>query len=436
MLIAYIAIAAICFASVYWMLPDRFRIPFVAVAGIVTLLAISPISFAIYVALLAFILFCLRRIEVQKIRFWFWAATVGALAPLVYFKVFYAEIPLGLSYFTLTLLGFFYDSYRGQIPSGVSSGQVLTFTIFLPIVPMGPIERFNRLSKTLFAKKIWSHLRASEGVFLIALGLFKKFVVADRLSDFVVDAQRNYLHFAGFQLWFYLVAALIQIFCDFSGFIDIVRGFSKLLGIEILDNFDQPYFARSIPDTWRRWHISLVDWLRDFLYNPIALKTKNLYLASGTVMLAVGMWHDVSWNRFFWAMFWTALFSISVFMRRRNWKLKIPTIFMVLAVCAAMALSTLFFLPKDVSEFKNLLLNLIRPDGYHLRDFFATLGFSTSDTTVFAIGFVLIAMIETLHRRVSPRSSISFFIATAIALLVLTAAFGVGKSTAFIYLRF
>ncbi len=445
MITTYITLLALIFLYLYWILPNRFRFPLILVANLLVLVWFDKATLAVFLVDAVIVLISSVRVarldstkEKTKRRTWLAFVTLALLSPMVVTRVLASTDstvvrPVALSYFTLMLLGYFLEGYRGTIKPLALDGTVVGFSSFFLISTMGPIERYQRLAPQLREPRRLNYSRAIDGLFLISLGVFKKFVIADRLASFVADPNHQYLHYAGLELWFFCVLAFIQIFCDFSGWIDIIRGFAKLMGIELVDNFNQPYFARNIPDIWRRWHISLVDWLRDFVYTPVALRTKNLYLATFLVMLLVGLWHSFTWNALAWAVYWSALYSLAILFRQKGWSSHLPSLVKSVGVFAVMALSTVLLLPRNLGELSGVLSNLIRLhkagepgifDGTHL---------ARIDSTIALIGFGLVIGLETLHRRA--RSKYLFALLAAIILL-LTMSFATGSSKAFIYLRY
>ncbi len=444
MLTFYIFAFALIFLYLYWQVHPSYRSVLILAANFITLALFSlfgtgSLSLVFYIFIAALIYLCANFVsrfnpvtQRRERRGVLFIATCVSLAPLIYFKIFHLSIPIGLSYFSFILLGYFLDVYRKPDTPHRSIRDFLTFSSFFPVLAMGPIERTHQLAPQLRNPENWNHKRAIEGLFLVALGIFKKFVIADRLLEYTVDSNHAVLNDTGFSLWIFCILSFIQIFCDFSGLIDIVRGYAKLLGIEVMKNFDQPYFAPSIPEIWRRWHISLVNWVRDFVYNPIALKTQNLYLASFAVMLIVGLWHSVSWNGLLWAFYWSSLYAVSIFMRKRNWKTPLPKVLKVLGVFLLMSLSTIAFLPQTLHELTQLAGQLFNFD-HPLA--FSPNRLSAIDLKISLLAFVAIVAIETTHLRAKKLKS-SFEGILAILLILATVAWGIGDSKAFVYLRY
>lgn len=444
MLTIYLGIVLILGAALFWALPSRVRPHLILIGNFAFLAWLGWLSFVLYAALFVIVVVAARQAR-NKITMLI--TVLITLAPLLYFKVgrsafgLESTVPLGLSYFTLMLLGFYFDSYRGSVTKSEPLQNAFSFSSFFPIAAMGPIERIKRLSPQLAKPAEWNHGRAGEAVFLISLGLFKKFVIADRLSDFVVDSPRHALQFDGVELWIFMFVSFVQIYCDFSGFVDIARGYAKFIGIEVLDNFDQPYLSRNIPEIWRRWHISLVEWLRDFVYNPIALRTRNLYLATAAVMFSVGCWHDISWRSVGWSAYWSVLYGGSIMLRKRGLNVRLPASIKIVLTVLAISFSTFFFLPRSISELGRLTWNLFSVSHFSEGRLFQNITLSSSDAIIAAVACAFVVAFETWQRQFNAASRpasvrVSVFIFVAALLTMATIAAGVGDSKAFFYLRF
>jgi alginate O-acetyltransferase complex protein AlgI len=211
----------------------------------------------------------------------------------------YLVIPLGISFFTFELIHYAVDTYRGKKPV-FNLLDYFLFIMYFPTLIAGPIKRFEnfvpQLKKLKFDQTLFS-----EGVLLIIKGLFKKIVIANTLSNF---ANYGFDHTSNALIIFIgLYAFSLQIYFDFSGYTDIGRGSSALFGIKIPENFLQPYFSESIQEFWRRWHITLMSWLRDYVYIPLGgsrkRKTMNIFI----VFLLSGLWHGAAWHFIFWGIY-------------------------------------------------------------------------------------------------------------------------------------
>lgn len=230
-------------------------------------------------------------------------------------------LPVGISFYTFQTLSYTIDVYRGERPPERHLGIFALYVSFFPQLVAGPIERSTRLLPQFFEKKGFEYGRAVEGLRLILWGLFKKVVIADRLALYV---DRVYDHPDAFHGWPLIVATYFfafQIYCDFSGYTDIARGSAKVLGYDLMENFRRPYFARSIADFWRRWHISLSTWFRDYLYVPLGgnrVGRWRRYYNLIVVFVLSGLWHGANWT----FMIWGALHGLYMVVSRvtQNWR--------------------------------------------------------------------------------------------------------------------
>ncbi|WP_233702481.1 MBOAT family O-acyltransferase [Hyunsoonleella flava] len=212
-------------------------------------------------------------------------------------------LPVGISFYTFQTMSYSIDIYRGELKPTRSFINFATFVSFFPQLVAGPIERASNLIPQIEEQRKWIHNRFKDGFFQILIGFFRKVVVADGIGA-VIDGIYNEpdIHNAS-SILMAVVLYSFQIYFDFSGYSDIAIGTAKLLGFDFKRNFNLPYFSVSITEFWRRWHISLSTWLRDYLYIPlggnrkgIVLQYRNLFIT----MLLGGLWHGSSWNFVVW----------------------------------------------------------------------------------------------------------------------------------------
>lgn len=178
-------------------------------------------------------------------------------------------IPLGISFYTLALLGYLIDVYRHNYAPEKNFFKFLLFSSFFPHILQGPIARYDQLSGQFLEKHRLVYDRTMYALQLMVWGYFKKMIIADRASIFVDTVYSSYGIVGGTELLIASIFYTIQIYADFSGCMDLASGVANLFGIELIQNFRQPYLSRTIKEFWRRWHISLSSWYRDYLYIPI-----------------------------------------------------------------------------------------------------------------------------------------------------------------------
>jgi alginate O-acetyltransferase complex protein AlgI len=212
-------------------------------------------------------------------------------------------IPVGISFYTFHGLSYIIDVYYGKIPPEKDFIVYTGFVCFFPLLVAGPIERATHLLPQIKKKREFDYNKAVDGMRQILWGLFKKVVIADNCAEYAnVIFNNSGLH-SGSELAFGAFFFTIQIYCDFSGYSDIALGTARLFGIELLRNFAFPYFSRDIAEFWRRWHISLSNWFRDYLYIPLGgsrggiwMKIRNTFI----IFLVSGFWHGANWTFIIW----------------------------------------------------------------------------------------------------------------------------------------
>jgi len=228
-------------------------------------------------------------------------------------------LPVGISFYTFQTLSYTVDVYRKRLPPSRDLLDFALYVMFFPQLVAGPIERAERLLPQMQAVSREPWRPDLTGLGLIALGLFKKIVLADGVRSYAVALSAPDRAYPA-ALWFATYAFAFQIYWDFSGYSDIAVGLARLLGVDLMSNFRAPYAATGPSDFWRRWHISLSEWLRDYLYIPLGgnrggeLRTqRNLFLT----MLLGGLWHGAAWHFVLWGAFHGLLLVVARALARR-----------------------------------------------------------------------------------------------------------------------
>ena len=212
-------------------------------------------------------------------------------------------LPVGISFYTFQTLGYVIDVYKGKVPAEHHFGYYATFVSFFPQLVAGPIERTNSLLPQIKERHYFDYEKATYGLKLMAWGYYKKLVIADAVSAYVSHIYDSPQKYAGFSLVLATLLFSIQIYCDFSGYSDIAIGTAKLFGITLTTNFRSPYFSDSIKEFWRRWHISLSTWLRDYVYIPLGGNQRGRLRNAGNLLitfLVSGLWHGANWTFVVW----------------------------------------------------------------------------------------------------------------------------------------
>lgn len=212
-------------------------------------------------------------------------------------------MPIGISFFTFQIIAYIIDVYNGEQKAEKNFIRYALFISFFPKISQGPIERAKDFMCQLYDKHKFDIENVKSGLLLMLWGYFKKLVIADRAAIFVSDIFDHYVHYSGAYIFIATLFFTIQIYCDFSGYTDIAVGAARVMGFRLQNNFKNPYFASTISDFWRRWHISLTSWLRDYIYIPLGGnrcgKIKRDINLMITFLLS-GLWHGASWNYIFW----------------------------------------------------------------------------------------------------------------------------------------
>ena len=214
-------------------------------------------------------------------------------------------LPVGLSFHTFQAMSYTIEVYRGNQKAERHLGIYALYVMFYPQLVAGPIERPQNLIHQFYEKHYFDCQRVIAGLKLMLWGLFKKVVIADRASSLVDIVYNNPSQFTGLPLIIATVLFAFQIYCDFSGYSDIAIGSAEVMGFRLMKNFNRPYAAISIPDFWKRWHISLSTWLKDYVYIPLGgnrVSRYHHYFNIFFVFLVSGIWHGANWTFVFWGI--------------------------------------------------------------------------------------------------------------------------------------
>ncbi|MCF6133015.1 MBOAT family O-acyltransferase [Flavobacterium wongokense] len=276
-------------------------------------------------------------------KFWLWMTVIISLAFLGIFKYYdffavsFAELasgfglhldplllklilPVGISFYTFHGLSYIIDIYFKRIEAEKNFIDYFLFVSYFPLLVAGPIERATHLLPQLKVKREFDFEKAKEGIYQIIWGLVKKVVVADTCAMYANAVFDNYNSMNSLSLVLGAVYFAFQIYGDFSGYSDIALGTSKLFGIDLLKNFDFPYFSRDIAEFWRKWHISLTTWFRDYIYIPLGgsrgsklFQIRNVFI----IFLVSGFWHGANWTFIAWGLI-NALYFIPLLVLNRS----------------------------------------------------------------------------------------------------------------------
>jgi len=311
---------------VYYALPKRYRYIGLLAASYCFYMSCS-LQYTIILIALTFITYLgALGIEKRYKKICFLASIIVSLAVLFYFKYWlFATVninyilnilhiqqlstnynillPIGISFYTLQSLGYLIDVYKGNTPPERNFMKYALYVSFFPTILSGPIERSNNLLKQIQNGTDFSYDGVKKGFLYIILGYFEKILIANRLAQMVDYAFSSYAELTGSAIVFAMVLYALQIYMDFAGYSFLALGISKTLGIDLIENFKQPYFALNIKDFWRRWHISLSRWLRDYIYIPLGgshCSKIRTFLNILITFLISGLWHGASWCFILW----------------------------------------------------------------------------------------------------------------------------------------
>lgn len=317
---------------IYFLIPQKIKYIWLLVASYYFYMSWNP-RYAILIALSTFITY-LSGILIEKAqgigmkKLWVALSFISNLSILFYFKYFdfFLEnlnrvvsrfgvqtinnpfdvlLPVGISFYTFQALSYSMDVYRSEIKAEKNILKYALFVSFFPQLVAGPIERSKNLISQISQPHYFDIKRVQRGLALMLWGFFMKIVLADRLAVIVDTVFDNYQVYGGFYIIIAIVFFGFQIYCDFGSYSNIAIGAAEVMGFSLMKNFEQPYLATSATDFWRRWHISLTSWFRDYLYIPLGGNRKGKlrkYINILIVFSVSGLWHGASWSFVFWGM--------------------------------------------------------------------------------------------------------------------------------------
>ncbi len=385
-------------------------------------------------------------------------------------------LPMGISFYTFKTMGYIIDVYRGKYEPERNIGKLALFVSFFPQLIQGPISRYDDLSKSLYQEHSFDSQTFSYGFQRVLWGYFKKLVIADRIVAAVLTITRNPDIYDGVYVFVGMVFYAIQLYADFTGGIDITIGVAQMLGIEVKENFIRPYFSKSIVEYWRRWHITMGTWFRDYIFYPLSVckpmlnlskasrnrfgdkigKRVPVYLATMMVWFTTGIWHGSSWNFIVWGLLNGVVILISQELEplyaKFHQKVKIGDtfgfrLFRVIRTFLLMSSLRILDCYRDVGiSFKMFFTMFTKPDIRVLFDgSLLKLGLDASDYVVLIIGVIVLLTFSLIQRKGSVREMLSYnsavlrysiYIILFFSVLIF-GAYGIGfDSNQFIYNQF
>lgn len=318
-------------------------------------------------------------------------------------------LPIGISFYTLQIIGYLLDVYKGKIQPEKHLGFFALFACFFPQLSAGPIERASSLIPQLKKERVFEYGQIAEGAKLFAFGLFKKMVIADNLGIIVDRGFSTLPDHKGISLIFIIFFYSWQIYMDFSGYTDMARGVAKMVGINLMENFNLPYLASSIQDFWRRWHISFSSWLRDYIYFPLGGSRGGLIKTIVNTLIVFtlsGLWHGASWNFVVWGLLHGIGISAERILKKiTNGHISIPHFIKIMYAYSMITIFWIFFRAPTFHDALYILRNafvgaknFISP-GYIWASLIHLFVFNTVEIII-TFGLVLIAVsLEVIQRR-------------------------------------
>ncbi len=327
-------------------------------------------------------------------------------------------LPVGISFYTFQAIGYIIDVYRGETKSEKNLLRYALFISFFPQLVAGPIERSKNLLQQVHRACYFDAERIVKGLLLMGWGFFQKVVIADRIAILVTEVYDNYAAHTGVEIAIATILFAFQIYCDFAGYSDIAIGAAQVMGFELMKNFRNPYFSCSVTEFWRKWHISLTTWFRDYIYIPLGgnrcgkwKKYRNILMTFGLS----GLWHGASWNFVVWGAlngFYQVIGDLTKGFREKiHTCLKIKTeklwyrIFQGIITFVLVDFAWLFFRASSFHEAINMIVYAIRNIGIASTRF-ESFAMDKKDLFVLLIALIVLAVVDYWKDKVDLREII------------------------------
>lgn len=379
----------------------------------------------------------LRLGVVLIILFWLYAKIGDAAMEAVVsiFRMekieFQALIPLGISYYTFSVIGYMADVYWRKEEAEKDYLKLLLYMIYFPHILQGPISRHKRLASQLTEGHAFRYRNLCHGLQRMGWGYFKKLVIADRLALLTGEVFGNYTSYEGFVFVIALVCAAIELYCDFSGCMDIALGISEALSIRLDENFQRPFFARNAAEFWRRWHITLGAWFRDYIFMPLVIspgltkfcqavkekfgnqiaKRLMTIVPLAVVWMLTGLWHGTGMNYILWGIYWGTLIILSTIFgpemkkwtKKRKWNTESRwfRIFQTVRTFLLFLISRLLTAPGDIGVTLGIAKRMFAGwnPGVLFDGTLCRIGLDKPDMWVVAIAVLILWTVEILQER-------------------------------------
>ena len=339
---------------VYFILPQKLRWGFVLLASLYFYTNIQPVFtlllLGVSVVTYSFALFIDKAKSYRKKEVFLCTGLILILLPLFFFKYYnfvndsiYAllelaglrwrlpqinwMLPIGISFYTFMAIGYIVDVYNEEIEAEKNLGFITLFLSYFPLVLSGPIERAPSMLSQFKNKMVFNYPMAVKGFQMILWGYFMKLVVADRLSIFISPILLNIDQNTGGTILLATMLYPMQIYCDLGGYSLIAIGAASVMGLKVRPNFNRPFFAMSVSEFWRRWHMSLISWILDYVYTPLSFslrryKMKGVVFTIVLTLFIMGMWHGASLTFLVWAFYQGVFISLEAITKKRKFEIE------------------------------------------------------------------------------------------------------------------
>lgn len=388
--------------------------------------------------------------------------------------VFRLVLPLGISFYTFQAMGYVIDVYRGKFPPERNFAKFALFVCFFPQILEGPIGRYGDLAPQLYEPHDFDYDNAKYALQLMLWGYFKKVVIADRAGLLVGIVYRSYRSYSGLQNALIAVVYAVQIYADFSGCVDIATGAAQFFGIRLAKNFDRPYFSKNVAEFWRRWHITLGTWFRDYLFYPVSLskggmrfgkfcrkhfgtyfgKNAPAVLGLSVVWITTGLWHGADWHYVMYGVYYGVMIIAAMLCRplfqKINNALHIRTtgfgfrLFRTLRTFVLVCLGFILFRAESLGKALDIMKLIFTNYQPAVSASFFTKDFSKTDLIVLILSTGVLLCISLLQRNRKIRVSLAqkplvlrwTVYCTAVLCVIFFGVFAVSDPEQFIYFQF
>lgn len=471
----YVFMFAVFF--IYWGIPHKFRYILVAIANLIFYLSFGAMFLPVLLAEIIIAYFGARVLEKNKNKVFFALIIVLTLLPLITFKYVDFAIytfdkvlsklgtllndhtlklvaPIGISFYTFELISYITDVYKGKIAAEKSFIKVFVFAGFFANITSGPIERAGAFLPKINEEKRFSYEEASFGLKLVMLGLVKKLCGANVLKQYVDSVFGNIYAYKGPAFIVAIVLYTYEIYLDFSGYTDMARGFAKMLSFDLSENFSRPYLSCGIKEFFARWHVSLSQWLRDYVYIPLGgsrCKRMRKYVNLMITFFVSGLWHGASFTFIVWGLLHGIYQCVADLVKPLTDKMSgfgraFKAVRIVVTFCLV-SFAWMFFRANSLSDAKYIVMNMFIGDNFYGQ--LLQMGFLSVQAIVFAVLIIGLTIVYDVYsERLSARGSdvitefgrlpkaVRYAVYVVLGVLVVVLRSHVGAGAEFIYLKF